>query len=123
MKTRLICLFVVTLFLFNTMPSVKSADGVQNFNSNQEFYGYMISVDSDQNNSVQLNTTRLVISLLKENFQVYWLGSDITIESVNLINTHSPVEKDFLKGSFIVPFTEDISINSLIKEEVLFYSD
>jgi len=74
-------------------------------------YGYIIQVNSSQNNTVQKEIACLVNQLFEDNATVCWLKSDMTLLAKGL-NDSDPVEPMvFERGSFIVGYTGNHSID------------
>ena len=108
---RIICLGISLFFITMVFLPVKTtATSIQNSDTN-ECYGYVISVTPDQPYSLQNNISELINKLLEVNATVYWLCSDKTIQSSNLIDKDIQFECSFSKGSFIVTFDDNSSKN------------
>lgn len=87
----------------------------------ESYYGFIISVNSDQSVDVEDKISCLVNNLLKNDLEVYWLTSDYSKMLQGLGDNDNAQIKSFRKGSFIVPFSNDPSVNVEIQSIVYAY--
>ena len=76
-----------------------------------QVYGYIISVNSKQNNSIQKNIFLCVNDLMRQQIDVYWMNCNDSYLSIKHDGDFSLVLNDFQKGSFLIPYTEDYQKN------------
>lgn len=106
MKTKIICSIIIFSILLNLLPIIGADYPKHSISSSDSFYGFIIDVNPEQDYTTQKNIARLVNRLLSDEIPVYWLGSDILINSTD-IYTNQSAEKEFLKGSYVIPFIDN----------------
>ena len=100
-------LTIITIFILISSYLV----GNSLADSNDEVYGFIINVTSDQDNCCQTNISRLINKLLQDDFQVYWSNSYEEIFVKGLDSDSIRTVKLFSRGSFFIPYTNDIQKN------------
>jgi len=88
-----------------------------NFLKNKESlkgYGFLINVSPYQNLDAQTNICKLINTLFKENVTVFWICENITVLSKSMDAESEIINRSFEKGTFIVPFTNNSNLNSII---------
>jgi hypothetical protein len=116
LTTSIVILLVLVIFPFST--SSLSVTGVSD-----KCYGVIIPVNKYQSNELQMEISKLVNELLKNNIEVYWLTNHIFVKSKSLDKNSSLEAYYFEKGSFVVPFLENLSKNNEMSSIVYRYNN
>jgi glutamine amidotransferase-like uncharacterized protein len=107
---NLLCLSVLSSPLVNSESNVKSPDSGQ-------IFGFVIPLLKTENYSQDLKVNNrirhMVNDFLREKLDVYWASKNFTSD-VNTINDELIEQKFFREGSFIIPFSENLTINKKI---------
>lgn len=117
MKTKILAIAIISILLgIVIFPAITSSPikGLEVF-EDSSCYGFIISVNSNQNYSIQNQISCMINNVLRENLTVYWIKSDMTFLSKGLKENDSVFVCSFKKGSFIVPFAgqNDIDLNMI----------
>jgi len=107
-KVSLVVAFVTLAF----MPIIHGENCNSDNINDTQCYGFIINVTADQSYNMQTNICRLVNKLLHHNVSTYWISSDISILTQELNEETMVVERFFKKGSFVVSFSSDSSVNT-----------
>jgi len=108
-KGKLLATFIITMLVLVIIPfsaSSLSATGVSD-----ECYGFIISVDQHQSTELQMEISKLVNELLRNEVEVYWVTNQIYVSSKTLDENSSIANNYFEKGSYLIPFVDNQSIN------------
>lgn len=139
------CIFLLAIFLFiqPLSPLASKENNIINYTFNPELinkndmeaYGFIISIPSSveisNNPEIQYETINIVNDLLRNNISIFWLSDDIELFTKTLLSSELPENRNFIRGSFIIPFigqhskdimsiviiSEYLSVNSSQKEE------
>jgi len=117
-KTIIILLLIAFIFPHFNISSVKANDT----NKTDTFYGFIIDVNSSQPYDVQNNISRLVNKLIQDDLPVYWLSSDETFKIQGINEEEITSSKMYQKGSIVVKFSSDSSINKKVASFSYMYS-
>jgi len=96
--TKILLIFLFILILLNH-TSIDLARSLEN--TTDSFYGFIIEVDQDQSYNMQNIICKLINNLIQNDVIVYWLASDLSINSQDLNSMDSSAPKFFKKGSFM----------------------
>ncbi len=111
MKLKIYSAVIVLLFLGSSLfPVISSLSNPKTVTKNSEdffYYGYIIEVGENDSNEIQIQISRLVNDLLDEKINVYWSAENITSITDDLYYIANNTLRNFGKGCFIVPFSND----------------
>ena len=110
----ILCLFLISSIFTNiTSRPLKETD----ISNEEDCYGFIIPTVNFGKDPIQYDTNTRIYNLindfLRENISVYWTAENLTT-SIFKINGSEEEAMFFEKGTFIVPFTENNSINTKI---------
>lgn len=117
--SKILTISVILMLVLVIIPIKTSA--VSTSESSEECYGFLIPVNQYQSNDLQMDISKLVNELLRNDVGVYWITNSIYVSSKTL-NENSSVENNYFeKGSYIVPFVYNKSINAIATNIVFKY--
>ena len=127
LKNKLKCLIVlIFLILFYSLPSIQSYETSNLSDIDKEIfsdvYGFVIPLPKSQeiskNPNLQYTLLNLINDLLRIDVPVYWTSKEMNIfnNNIGLKNNHNYLS--FEKGTFIIPFTGNLSVDNKIIVEL-----
>ena len=119
MKTKILCLIMIGLFLGSTiLPAISSISGneVESLDESS-CYGFIVPIVKLENktleNDIDCRIHHMVNDFLREQITVYWTAENLT-QTVLAISSTIEEEMVFSKGTFIIPFTENDTTDTKI---------
>jgi glutamine amidotransferase-like uncharacterized protein len=110
---NLIVTFLIAALLLSSGIPVKGTQSrTQVVPTDDQCYGFLINVSENQSYGLQVNITRLLNSLLKQNVSIYWITHDITLSTQGLEKGSGIKNHTFQKGCFIIAFSLDSTMNT-----------
>jgi len=107
-------LLTVSVFLMLILVLTPiSISGVSTCETYDECYGFIVPVNQYQSNKMQMNISKLVNELLINDVDVYWITNQINVSVKTFENDSIIKGKNFDKGSYIVSFDENNSLNAI----------
>ena len=119
-KCKMLAILFVLFFLLSSTQSYGLTNKDNNDQSEdfEDIYGFILSVNKEQNNIVQMNIIRTVNYLLHKSVKVYRTKTNITLTTKLLNETSDASTNFFERGSFIIPFTDNNFDNQNITKAV-----
>ena len=122
MKKKISSIICIVLTLLAVLPTQTETTRAQD--STEEFYGYLLEINPKQTYSMQTNISILVNKLLQNNLSVYILKKDTEIKTqkISIKNEIENLDKNFNRGSYVVPFQDNLKTNKKIVLNTILYS-
>ncbi len=109
---------------FNTLGSESIYTGSD---KSSHCYGFIVPLPTSDEISkepeIQYTVMNLINDLLRMNISVYWSFSKLTLQSMEINEDVEPEMRVFEKGTFVVPFTGNINIDSGITVIIYDYNN
>ena len=114
---KMICSIIITSFLLlsinPTMAQVK-----KNENTESRCYGFIVTLETKENyttmDQINCKIRHMINDLLRQEIPIYWTAENNTINVKDMEPRNINENKLFEKGSFIIPFTGNITDDNKI---------
>lgn len=113
MKLKILSLIIISVLIIPT--AIPSFSGNLNIEIQDEklCYGYIIPVNKNQTNEMQIEICKLLNELLRKDIEIFWITNQINISTQALDENNSIDSKNPEKGSYIIPVDENQSKNAI----------
>ncbi len=111
MKMKILSMIMMLFIVGSSIATVTSV--VSASNNSEECFGFIISVHQYQSNDIQMQISKLVNELLRNDIEVYWITNQMYVSSKTLDDASFAHNNYFERGSYIVPFIENQSKNAM----------
>jgi len=121
MKTKILCIILISLFLGSTIiPSITSSsidNKLISLDEDTKCFGFIVPIVKLENktleNDIDCRIYHMINDFLREKITVYWSAKNFSI-SIMKIDILEEETMFFEKGTFIIPLTENDTINTKI---------
>lgn len=130
MKTKILCTIMISVLLGSTIiPSISSSSTdkkITSLDCSEQCYGFIVPLIKDENYYKEYNLSNVVYNLindlLREKIRIFWMAENNSL-SVRTINSDEIKEMIFSMGSFVIPFSDNNSVNVKIISIVCDYNE
>lgn len=114
MVKAILTFLIAAILIFTILPDISQNALADPEHSDFNIFSYIIPVTADQTPVMEDNISILVNELLNNEITTYWLAENLKVLSIKQNEDNNPEIYEYLKGSFIIPITDNVETNILI---------
>lgn len=107
MKYKMLSIIIISLICLNIFSVINKADVIKNNQDGNQSKCLIVYVDQNQSKPMQIAISNIINEYLRNNIIVYWLASNITGYSKIFNSSEGFYEKNFEKGCFLIPLSNN----------------
>jgi len=119
-NNKLLVISVIFILIMQFNPI--STSRISTSNNSNECYGFIIPVTRNQSNNIQMEISKLVNELLRNDIELYWITNQTYVFSKTFDKNSSVDNNYFENGSYIVPFSSNKLKNAIASSIVYKYN-